>query len=40
MTFVRYEGFSQDERAIARGFGPPIAWFTDPGGNILSVFEP
>jgi hypothetical protein len=22
-----------------RGNGPPIAWFTDPAGNILSVIE-
>ena len=36
----RYEGFSQDERGIARGdLGPPIAWFTDPSGNILAVLE-
>jgi catechol 2,3-dioxygenase-like lactoylglutathione lyase family enzyme len=35
----RYEGFDQDERGIMRGFGPPIAWFKDPAGNILSVLE-
>jgi predicted enzyme related to lactoylglutathione lyase len=36
----RYEGFSQDDRGIARGDeGPPIAWFTDPSGNILAVLE-
>jgi catechol 2,3-dioxygenase-like lactoylglutathione lyase family enzyme len=36
----RYEGFEQDDRGIARGGdGPPIAWFTDPAGNILSVVE-
>ena len=34
-----YDGFDQDERGIARGGGPPIAWFTDPAGNILSVLE-
>lgn len=39
VRFLRYEGFSQDERGIARQFGPPIAWFTDPAGNILSVLE-
>jgi catechol 2,3-dioxygenase-like lactoylglutathione lyase family enzyme len=27
----------QDERGIQRQWGPPIAWFKDPGGNILSV---
>jgi predicted enzyme related to lactoylglutathione lyase len=35
----RYEGLSQDERGIARENPPPIAWFTDPAGNILSVVE-
>jgi catechol 2,3-dioxygenase-like lactoylglutathione lyase family enzyme len=38
-TFERYEGFEQDERGVMRGNGPPIAWFTDPAGNILSVIE-
>jgi predicted enzyme related to lactoylglutathione lyase len=33
----RYEGFDQDEKGIARGQGPDIAWFKDPAGNILSV---
>ncbi len=28
-----------DEKGIARGGGPSIAWFTDPAGNILSVLE-
>lgn len=35
-----YEGVPQDERGILRasaGWGPDIAWFTDPAGNILSV---
>jgi predicted enzyme related to lactoylglutathione lyase len=35
----RYEGMDQDERGIARGPGPQIAWFTDPAGNILSVMQ-
>ena len=36
-----YDGFDQDEKGIARGpEGPPIAWFRDPAGNILSVLEP
>jgi catechol 2,3-dioxygenase-like lactoylglutathione lyase family enzyme len=40
VTFERYDGFDQDERGIARGAeGPPIAWFTDPAGNILAVLE-
>lgn len=37
----RYEGLEQDEKGIARGAGgPPIAWFKDPAGNILSVLTP
>jgi len=40
IAFERYgEGFNQDERGIMRGNGPPIAWFKDPAGNILSVIE-
>jgi catechol 2,3-dioxygenase-like lactoylglutathione lyase family enzyme len=39
VPFQRYEGSEQDERGIYRGFGPPIAWFTDPAGNILAVLE-
>lgn len=37
VEFERYEEFDQDEKGIARGDGPDIAWFTDPAGNILSV---
>ena len=39
VSFERYEGFDQDEKGIARGQGPTIAWFKDPAGNILSVHE-
>ena len=39
VRFERYPGFEQDERGIFRGGGPPIAWFTDPAGNILSVLQ-
>ena len=41
VTFEHYgEGFGQDERGIARNeYGPPIAWFRDPAGNILSLIE-
>jgi catechol 2,3-dioxygenase-like lactoylglutathione lyase family enzyme len=39
VEFERYEGMEQDERGIARGGGPLIAWFTDPAGNILSVLQ-
>jgi len=37
VSFERYDGFDQDEKGIARGNGPDIAWFKDPAGNILSV---
>jgi catechol 2,3-dioxygenase-like lactoylglutathione lyase family enzyme len=42
VAFLRYDDFGQDEKGIARpqaGEGPPIAWFTDPAGNILSVLQ-
>jgi hypothetical protein len=28
-----------DASGVFRGGGPPIAWFTDPSGNVLSVLE-
>jgi predicted enzyme related to lactoylglutathione lyase len=38
--FERFDGFEQDEKGISRmPDGPPIAWFTDPAGNILAVLE-
>ncbi len=40
VRFERYDGIDQDEKGISRDpQGPPIAWFTDPAGNILSVLE-
>jgi catechol 2,3-dioxygenase-like lactoylglutathione lyase family enzyme len=39
VNFERYEGFAQDAKGINRDAGPPIAWFKDPAGNILSVLE-
>jgi predicted enzyme related to lactoylglutathione lyase len=39
VALERYEGFEQDEKGIARGPGPSIAWFKDPAGNILSVLQ-
>jgi catechol 2,3-dioxygenase-like lactoylglutathione lyase family enzyme len=40
VAFELYDGFGQDERGVARNeYGPPIAWFRDPAGNILSVLE-
>ena len=37
VSFERYDEFEQDEKGIAHGPGPEIAWFKDPAGNILSV---
>ena len=42
VTFERYgPEFPHDERGVVRaeGFGPPIAWFTDPAGNIIALIE-
>ena len=40
IEMVRYEGMSQDEKGIMRDdFGPPIAWFLVPAGNVLSVLQ-
>ena len=41
---VRFERYDQpdlktDDKGIAGGEGPRIAWFKDPAGNILSVIE-
>lgn len=37
---IKFESYDNtDERGIARGQGPNIAWFKDPAGNILSVIE-
>lgn len=37
LEFLRYEGSPQDEHGVMRGYGPDIAWFTDPSGNVFSV---
>ena len=39
VTMERYDGFDQDEKGIAHGPGPKIAWFKDPAGNILAVLQ-
>ena len=39
VRFERYDGFEQDAKGIHRTEGPPIAWFKDPAGNILSVVQ-
>lgn len=40
ITFERYDGFTADNKGIHSGYGPSIAWFKDPAGNILSVLQP
>ena len=39
VEFESYDEPATDEQGIHRGGGPPIAWFRDPAGNILSVIE-
>lgn len=43
VKFIIYseENFKTDEKGIMWGgdYGPNIAWFNDPAGNILSVIE-
>ena len=39
VQFERYDGIEQDEKGIARGNGPDIAWFKDPAGNVLAVHQ-
>jgi catechol 2,3-dioxygenase-like lactoylglutathione lyase family enzyme len=39
VAFETYEGAPQDEKGIMREYGPPIAWFRDPAGNILSIIQ-
>lgn len=40
IAFERYDAFDHDEHGVVRSEeGPPIAWFTDPCGNVLAVLE-
>jgi catechol 2,3-dioxygenase-like lactoylglutathione lyase family enzyme len=46
VTFEQYENLPQDERGVMRPptdmrdrYGPPIAWFRDPAGNLLAIIE-
>jgi catechol 2,3-dioxygenase-like lactoylglutathione lyase family enzyme len=39
VRFEQYPHLGTDEKGIARQEGPPIAWFADPAGNILSVLQ-
>jgi catechol 2,3-dioxygenase-like lactoylglutathione lyase family enzyme len=35
-----YDGeYGGDAKGISRGYGPDIAWFRDPAGNVLSVLS-
>jgi catechol 2,3-dioxygenase-like lactoylglutathione lyase family enzyme len=38
ITFEQYA--TTDAKGVMRDQGPPIAWFKDPAGNILSVLQP
>ena len=39
IEILRYDGYPHDDKGVVRGWGPPIAWFTDPAGNILAAIE-
>jgi len=39
VQMIRFEGYEADDRGIHRSRGHSIAWFTDPAGNILFVFQ-
>lgn len=39
VAMERYDGFNQDDKGIARGMGPDIAWFKDPAGNVIAVLN-
>lgn len=40
VEFEHYGGeYSTDAKGIMRAWGPPIAWFRDPAGNVLAVIE-
>ena len=39
VAFEIYEESGQDEKGVMRQYGPPIAWFRDPAGNILSIIQ-
>ncbi len=39
IKFLQYDDPKTDDKGISRKQGPPIAWFTDPAKNILSVIQ-
>jgi catechol 2,3-dioxygenase-like lactoylglutathione lyase family enzyme len=40
VRMIRFDGYEADDRGIHRSRGRSIAWFTDPAGNFVSVFQP
>jgi catechol 2,3-dioxygenase-like lactoylglutathione lyase family enzyme len=39
VKFEQYDEMTQDDKGVMREAGPPIAWFKDPAGNVLSVLQ-
>jgi len=40
VAFLRYDGMDQDENGVwTTPAGDKVAWFTDPGGNVLSLTQ-
>jgi catechol 2,3-dioxygenase-like lactoylglutathione lyase family enzyme len=43
VSMLRYDGMHHDERGIVRPpspeYGPDIAWFADPSGNVIAVIQ-
>jgi len=39
VTFERYDGFDQDDKGIATMGPDKTAWFKDPDGNTLAVWQ-
>lgn len=39
ITMERYDGMDQDDDGVTTGEGPASAWFKDPDGNILGIYE-
>lgn len=41
VEFEHYAGtpVETDADGVFRGFGPPIAWFKDPAGNVIAVID-
>ena len=34
------ENLKTDSKGVMKGYGPDIAWFKDPAGNIFSILKP